>query len=308
MPTAIIYYFTGTGHTQKVAQMIAHAFESHGVTMSLFNVRETKADVPLPTAYDYVGFGYPVHAFNSPQMFLRFAARLPSAPGKTAFIFKTAGEPFLFNSVSSSRLYKMLTNKGYDVLLDKHLLMPYNIISRYNDNLVKQMLLYNEAYSQLIAQKVCIGEHEEIKYALFCRIISAILRIEWPGARLNGLLYSINKKKCIHCMKCMRCCPTGNISVKNDRIVFGGQCAMCMGCVMLCPSDAVRIGLIHFLRLNGSYPFDRIYNDPGISGDFVNEHTKGYFRMFRKYYRQANLELHAANIDVPPLSGHHSSN
>ena len=177
MATAIIYFFTGTGHTQKVAQMIAHAFESNGVIASLFEVRQPKADIPSPADFDYVGFGYPVHAFNSPQMFLRFAEDLPFLPGKKAFIFKTAGEPFLFNTVSSSRLYKTLTKKGYDVLLDKHLLMPYNIISRYHDSLVKQMLLYNEAHSQLIVQKVCNDEHDDIKYALFCRIVSAVLRI-----------------------------------------------------------------------------------------------------------------------------------
>lgn len=299
MSTAIIYFFTGTGHTQRVTQMIAHAFESRGVTVSLFEVREPKTDAPSPADYDYVGFGYPVHAFNSPQMFLRFVAELPSAPGKNTFIFKTAGEPFLFNTVSSARLYKILTKKGYDVRLDKHLLMPYNIISRYEDSLVKQMLLYNEAYSRLIVQKVCNEERDEIKYAFFCRIVSFLLRIEWPGAKLNGLLYSVNNKKCIRCMKCVKCCPTGNISVKNNKIIFGGQCAMCMGCVMQCPTDAVRIGLIHFLRINGSYKFDQIYNDPGISANFVNENTKGYFRMFRKYYRQADRELSEANISLP---------
>ena len=102
-------------------------------------------------------------------------------------------------------------------------------------------------------------------------------------------------------MKCVKCCPTGNVSIKNDKIVFHGQCAMCMRCVMLCPTDAVRIGLIHFLRLNGSYQLDMIFNNPDISGDFVNEDTKGYFRLFRKYYRKADHELSEAKIDLPVI-------
>ncbi|MDD5018737.1 MAG: EFR1 family ferrodoxin [Eubacteriales bacterium] len=298
MATAIIYVFSGTGNTLTAANMLKKQLDSNNIKTQVYEVKRPFGDFPMPAVYDYVGFGYPVHAFNTPQLFLQFIKMFPQMPGKKAFIFKTSGEPFSFNDASSYKLWKLLTERKFDVVLEKHLLMPYNIVFRYNDSLVKQMLIYNKALSSLFVSRLLNGERDAIKYRLRHRAVSAVFRIQWFGAKLNGRLHSVNDKKCAHCMRCANNCPSGNISLKDGKIKFDGQCAMCMRCAMFCPKGAVNIGFLHFWKVNGAYDFDRILSDPDILADFINSETKGYFRLFRKYYDKANQELKKNSIDL----------
>jgi ferredoxin len=46
---------------------------------------------------------------------------------------------------------------------------------------------------------------------------------------------------CTRCGKCVKTCPTGNISI-NERVEFGDNCDTCFGCVQICPSRAVHFG------------------------------------------------------------------
>lgn len=298
MPNAIIYVFTGTYHTLKAAKMIQEHLEMSNISTCIHEVRYPFENTPVPQDCDYVGFGYPVHAFNSPLMFLRFVRSLPAAKQNKAFIFKTSGEPAKINVESSATLYRILKRKNYDVMLDTHMLMPYNILFRYPDGLTKQMTLYADALSKLLALRLLNGDRDTFKYSKVRRLISLIMRVEWFGAWLNGRLYSVNNKKCSHCMLCVKTCPTANITYEDGRFRFGGRCAMCMRCVMYCPKDAVNFGIIRPLRVNGGYAFDKLLADPAVSADFVGPKTKGYFASFRGFFRRADDMLAAYGLKV----------
>lgn len=45
--------------------------------------------------------------------------------------------------------------------------------------------------------------------------------------------------KCIKCGKCVKICPTKNISIKDEKIVFGDKCVACLGCYHRCPMKAI---------------------------------------------------------------------
>jgi hypothetical protein len=53
--------------------------------------------------------------------------------------------------------------------------------------------------------------------------------------------------------------------------------------------------------VNGGYDFRRLLADPGIPADYVREDTKGYFRLFRKYYRNADTALAQYGISTGSL-------
>ena len=296
MQRAIIYVFSGTKNTLLTAKMVGGAFENLRVSTTIYEVAKPFDDVPSPNDFDYVGFAYPVHAFNSPQFFLNFVKTLPDA-NKKAFIIKTSGEPFHLNDASSHKLYNLLISKGFDVTLDKHLLMPYNIVFRYNDELAKQMYMYNQKLCELFASDVLNGKRKEFHFKLRHIITSAVFRIQWVGAIINGRIYRIDKSKCNDCMLCLKGCPTKNISLKNEKLCFDSACAMCMKCVMFCPVDAINPGILRFWKVNGAYNFERMLNDSKIKGNFINEDTKGYFRLFKKYYRKADAQINGTDGD-----------
>lgn len=300
MSTAIIYVFSGTYNTLHAARMIRCALQEGGVQTTVCEVRMPLDTLPKPDAYDYVGFGYPVHAYNAPQVFVEFIRRLPALK-RPAFLFKTSGEPFRMNNASSCMVYRLLSRKGYDVRLESHMLMPYNIMFRYPDALSKQMYLHTQAQSQLLAKRLLGGERDNIRFHAGHWIAAFLMRIEWPGAKLNGALYSVNKKKCTKCRRCVSMCPVNNIRMDDGKIRFSWDCAMCMRCAMFCPRDAINPGLIWFLKVYGGYEYKRLIDDPAIPADYVREDTKGYFRLFRDYFRKADAELERYEIPVKPL-------
>ena len=282
----------------KAAQLIQQHFEQSHVLARIHEVRYPFENVPLPGADDYVGFGYPVHAFNSPLLFLRFVRSLPDFAQNKAFIFKTSGEPAKLNAESSYTLQRILKKKGCDVRLDAHMLMPYNILFRYPDGLAKQMALYADALSELLVLRFLKGDRDALRYSVLRRFVSLMMRVEWFGAWLNGRLYSVKAKKCTKCMRCVKACPTANITYEDGQFRFGGRCAMCMRCTMYCPHDAVNFGILRPFRVNGGFAFDKLLADSELSADYVGAKTKGYFKVFRGFFRRADKALEAYGLKV----------
>lgn len=285
---AAMFIFSGTGNTMQTASMLCDAFQGIGESAQIFNIEtmSKNATVPELDVFDAVGIGYPVYAFNSPKMVLDFVKKLPEGQGRPAFILKTAGEPFYWNDSSSILIIKQLRKKGYRVVFERHFLMPYNIIRRYPDALVKQMVHTNKILCIDMAKKILKGEVYLPKFTIQSRLAAFFLRIQWPGAALNGRFLATNKR-CNICGKCAKNCPVGNITLKNKKLRFGWKCIMCMRCALFCPNDAIKFGLIDILAFNGPYEFERILSDDGTPEIFINEKTKGFFGMFKKYYRWA---------------------
>lgn len=280
----LILLFSGTGNTRAVGAMIAGHFRDKGFSVEKLEIKNPFPEIKDPDDYRFIGFGYPVHAFNIPRIFRRFLATLPKTSKAKAFIFKTAGEPLAFNSASSFVLARTLRKKGYEVVSDALFLMPYNIMFRFPDPAVKAMVRKAEDMSAKLVENLVRGKYEKVRFKKRYLLVATILRIQYLGASLNGMLCRADGKKCNRCLKCVRSCPTGNIALRNGKIKFSGKCTMCMRCTMMCPNDAIRFGLLNRWKVNGRYDFERIVNDDAIPDDFFEETQSRFFRWHRKYY------------------------
>ncbi|MCR5348175.1 MAG: EFR1 family ferrodoxin [Bacilli bacterium] len=296
----LLLYFSGTGHTSLCAQKIKDAFLAQGHEVVSYAYRASEPFMEDVNAFDLIGFGYPIHAFNIPEAFYRFMKAFPSAE-KPFFVFKVSGEPFHFNDASSYIGVRALTKKGYRLVGEKHFLMPYNIMFRYRDGLAKQMFLYLGPLCQAFVMGLCAGEAERIRYRFGHKVLSFFLRIEWIAPKINAPLMRASKKKCTHCMLCVKSCPMGAISVrKNGTLKFSSKkCAMCMRCAFFCPHDAVGFGILNPWKVNGPYPFDKLLPDESVDPHFIHEGMKGYFRKFLPYFRKQDALLKEKGIPNP---------
>ncbi len=291
MKKAVIYVFSGTGNTHTAAEMIAGALSRRGIETTVWNVCVPHSAAPDPREYDIAGFGYPVHAFNTPKFFLRFAKTLPSVSGMQAFVFKTSGEPFHLNDASSMPLVRILHKKGFRPMFERHLLMPYNIMFRYPDALAKQMYLHTRDMAELIAHDVSSGAQRKTRYLPWTVLCMYLFRLQWFGAWVNGPLIHADRAVCSGCGRCAAQCPAQNIRLKDGTPHFSGHCIMCMRCVFNCPKDALRPGFLNAWRVNGAYPFEALVRDESIPASCVNSSTRGYFRLFLPYYLRTAAEI-----------------
>ena len=298
----LLITFSGTGHTTLCGDFIKSHFEQLGHTCDHYVI---KHDVPVYydiNEYDLIGFGYPIHAFNAPQAFVRFIKSLPKLNNKKKyFIYKVSGEPFHLNDASSYHIYKKLKKKGFELYAEKHFLMPYNIMFRYRDAIAKQMYLYLKPLSQAFVLEMLHDEPERIKYHFIYKVVSFLLRIEWIAPRLNTPFIHVNKKKCVNCHKCIKECPTQSVFItKKGKIDFkASKCAMCMRCAMYCPTDAITYGFMNPWKVNRPYPYENLKNNQEIAPEYINHQTKGYFKKFNKYFDAQIALLNKYNIPNP---------
>lgn len=279
MSTAIIYTFSGTGNTARIARLYAEEFEKHDVRCTVFNITANAEPTPA-TDFDYVGFAYPIHGFNAPEIVLDFAKKV-DCKDKEYFILKTSGEPLAVNNSSSNKLKRILKRKGCTFTSEYHYVMPYNMIFRHSDLMASKMWNTAKALCPIEAEEVLNGVKTAPKRIPFGGLISAIVRIEQPAMKVNGRFFKVDEDKCINCGKCVKDCPERNISVKDGKITFGGDCVMCARCSFSCPVDAIKIGILNNWRVNGKYDLEN------RSDNKKETHTHYCKRSYARYFARA---------------------
>lgn len=282
----LLCYFSGTGNTEKVVRAARDAFENRDCTVVLHKVEKGTAD--MPDDFDMLGFAYPIHAFNAPEIVVDFAKKLEkSATQKKLFIIKTSGEPLKLNNISSLLLTRVLKKKNYLLTNEYHYCMPYNMIFRHTDQMAYDMWQLAQNLIPIDVDEILNGAPAKLKPVFCGRFIAWVLRIEWWGGKFNGKKYKVDDK-CIGCQKCVRNCPTQNISIKDGKFVFGKNCIMCMRCSFHCPTNAIKIGWFEKWKVNGAYNFAR----PELPEE--NKHKKYCKKSYKKYFERGWAKINNA--------------
>ena len=276
-----IFYFSGTGNTKKVALKYKEYFDGQGNECTLFELPlAEKADL---SGYDLVGFGYPIHSFNAPQIMLKFAKSLPKKGRKEqkqrAFIFKSSGEPVKMSRVSSLKLIKILKKRGLEVKNEYQYVMPYNMIFRHTDHTAYVMWETAKKLIPIDCADIINGVERHEKKMFMGGFLAWFLRCEHWGAHVIGVGYKATKD-CVGCGLCAKNCPAGNIVMKNGKPKFGGKCYICARCSFHCPKDCIKIGLLNGWRVHGEYSFED--GDPNEKNGHENYCKKAYARYFKE--------------------------
>jgi len=279
----VIFLFTGTGNTLRVARSYQEAFLPHETV-----IHTLPTTAGLPEGTDITGFGFPVHAFNAPEIVARFLSSLPEETGRPCFLFSTSGEGLSLNEGAFALPVSILKRKGFRILSGRNYLMPYNMVYKQSDALAKKMDRTMQALVPLHAKGILSLQEAPIPVSSFHRGFSALFRIEWWYARHQKL--HIDKKACNKCGKCIKGCPTKNINVDFS---FGNKCTLCVRCAFSCPVKASHLGLIDFMRVTGSYDLDRLEADESIPQAETSSFL--YKWLYKSYFEQAKQSFGKGN-------------
>jgi flavodoxin/NAD-dependent dihydropyrimidine dehydrogenase PreA subunit len=275
-----LIYFSGTGNTFYVAKDIKSQFEKYNHKVDIFSFDD---NYNLDN-YDLVGFGYPIYAFNIPKPILKIFKKLVFK-NKKYFIFKTSGETIKINNASSRLLIRLINKRKGFLLGEYHFAMPYNIIFRFDDNFVKEQLIYEKQYVAIMVYEILNNNINKMSYNVFQLFIAWLCRLVNAGAKINSKFYRVNKKKCNNCLKCVNNCPFHNIHINNKgHIVFSNNCKMCMRCSFSCPNNAITIGLFNNWKVNGPYNFNKIIINNDLDGNYINHTKKHFYKCYRYYF------------------------
>ena len=287
----ILIYYTGTFNTRYLTEKLSAGLENAGWDTTIYEIDPKNNERLDLSEYGCIGLGYPIYGYCAPYAFLKFIRAQKFPKGVKVFIYKDSGETEHANDASSKYVLRKLRRDGVKVRNEYHFLMPYNIHFRFEDKLVKEMLVMDGKLLDVLVHEVTHDIPDMKRPGIWSRIVSSVVsRPQYIGGNVNSFLYKVDMDKCIGCGLCIRNCPTGNV-YKNEKgvIKFHHHCLMCMRCSFFCPADAFHIGFLDDWgwKVNGGYDFKRIERIEPDS-PFITPDTKGFFHCYIETYNKIN--------------------
>lgn len=277
-----LFYFSGTGNTKIVVDLVQKAFSEHQVDTMVYNIEDTiNNDLKYNLdKFDMIGIAHPIYGFGSPTIVDQFAKSLPALDGIKTFIFKTAGDFLKINHNASRRLITRLSKKGYNVFYDRIICMGSNFYMPYDDALVKE--LYESAVSKVshMVGELLSGTSRLYDTGLFMRLMTNMMNDceDKFFARLFGKSLKVTDD-CIHCNKCIKNCPSNNIYLKDGKIKFRFNCYLCMRCIYACPTKAIKSSGSNFVILKDGYDINKIIAS-GDTNESTNQKLSDHFKNY----------------------------
>ncbi|RLC71145.1 MAG: (4Fe-4S)-binding protein [Chloroflexi bacterium] len=260
----IIYFYTGTGNSYRVAAWIADAARDAGAIVTVRPVEsgnpveeigQGEAALPSTQLRTCLGLVMPTHGFTTPWAMLRFALRLPRRRDTHALIVATrAGAkigPIFTPGIEGTATYLValiLALKGYRIRGATGIDMPSNwialhpglspntvseIVSRARDRVAGFMgdiLSGGRRFTGWLP--LLIGLYFfpiSLGYALMGRFF------------LTKLFFASDR--CTGCGLCAEHCPNQAIEMRGSsghrRPYWTFRCESCMRCMAYCPTRAV---------------------------------------------------------------------
>jgi len=240
----MIFYFSGTGNSLYVAKKIAQYIDE-----SLISIADVISnEVGLHKFYlkkdEVIGFVYPTHAWQPPEMVIKFIEKLKLNNYKNNYIFTvvTCGED-IGNTIKT--IYNCLKRKNLDLKSGFSIPMPENyiILDNVDTKEVENKKLLDAEVSLKYINNI-IKQRKEDVYKFdkgpIAGIRSSIINLMFKKLGTSTKKFYANDN-CTGCGLCEKVCNSKTIEVKGKPI-WGKECSQCLACINLCPVNAIQCG------------------------------------------------------------------
>ncbi len=237
---SILYYFTGTGNSLKIARDLAALL---GDTELIPIARVADQQSIAPNA-ERAGIIFPVYMWGLPLIVANFARKL-QVP-KSIYVFAIAnygGFPAgtLLQMKDILAASQIILSAGFGIR------MPGNYTPLYGAKSpeVQQKLFANENTAiKNIAATVKAGQSAAI-YAnnplIDFMFSNFIYKHGSPRIPEGDKTFWVDEK-CNSCGICEKACPVRNIKMNDGKPVWLHHCEQCVSCLQWCPQEAIQVG------------------------------------------------------------------
>jgi len=249
----VIYFFSGTGNSGKVAGWLAQVAAENNIESKIINIAHIDRFIIEPPEPDVlVVFVSPVHGFNYPPIMLNFIMRFPKGKNKVALMNTRAGMllgKFITPGITGIAFYLsalILFIKGFSIKAILPVDMPSNWISLHpglNDRTVKYLHEKNKERVEVFARQILKGKSY---FKALLEVYDIFLAPIALGYFFVGRFFFAKSfyasHDCNNCDLCIRTCPVNAIIKVDNRPFWTFSCESCMKCMSNCPKKAIETG------------------------------------------------------------------
>jgi len=233
---SVIYYFTGTGNSLKIAKNLAAQLKDTAlVRISKDNLNPDKQDKPKT-----LGIIFPVYYYGLPAMVKTFLDNINIDSSTYVYTVATCG-----GSVGAAirQVEAALSQKGVKLSAAFSIVMPENYQLMFSaPSKEKQQVLFEKNAKQVIDIGRIINNRETAKFKekgkyftkAFGGVISSTFK---PNKKDRGFW---TQESCNGCSLCSRVCPAGNIAMEQGKPSWKHQCELCLACMQWCPRQSIQ--------------------------------------------------------------------
>lgn len=233
----MILYFSGTGNSRYVAEVIGKVTEDEILSMNQMIKKHEKRAINSENPYVFV---CPVYAGRIPRIVENYINETNFEGSKKAYFVVTCSEtPWR----TVDYVEKLLNKKGITMIGFNSIIMPQNYIVMYDtpskaeaDKIIDKSLLKILDIAELIKKEKSLSIEKPGK-----KIMSSIINPIMYATTVNAKKFKFTDK-CVGCASCVEQCPLNNIKMVNEKPQWGKECTHCMACICGCPKNAIEYG------------------------------------------------------------------
>ncbi len=236
----MVVYFTGTGNSKYIAQLISNKLNDNLVDAN--TLIKNKEYPQFNSEFPYV-FVCPTYAWQLPRIFRDWIAKCAFLGNKKAYFILTCG-----SDIGNAEKYikKFAFKIGLTYMGTTDIVMPENYIVMFESNEKSEDKdIFTKATDKtlnLCEQKIAYSKpFEEVNPSFVDHLKSGIVNSSFYTFYIGARKFFATDD-CISCGQCVTNCPLNNIALKEGKPIWGKNCTHCMACICKCPTEAIEYG------------------------------------------------------------------
>ncbi|MFX1444147.1 MAG: EFR1 family ferrodoxin [Promethearchaeota archaeon] len=236
-----LFYFSGTGNTERIAEAIANELTEKNVEINNFNItsyKERQQNYDL-ASYNVIIFGFPIYAWRAPSVVRTWLKSLNGNGKKCATFFTYGG---VSTGVAHYNTMKILEGSNFILIGSsefpgKHTfnLAGWNLLENRPD---KGDFEIAKEFARKILKK--FQEKDFNKIEIGDPTISEQILERHEKREKNLPTPSRRGADCSMCRTCEQVCPSGAMNADTGE-VDNNKCLRCLRCMINCPDNVLEI-------------------------------------------------------------------
>ncbi|GHV35018.1 4Fe-4S ferredoxin [Spirochaetia bacterium] len=227
----IIFYFTGTGNSLKIARMVSNKIGN----CEIFSIGSNQG-ITINKEYESIGFIYPVYYWGVPKCVKDFISSMTITNNEKTYVYAIASYGG-FKGDGIKILNKLMLDNGIKLNYGKTIRLFSNYIINFNvPNDIKKRLDKCDKKLESIIDSIqhkktnSTGKPNGIVGKFYNKFIETVSQ--------QDKYFNINSD-CIGCGVCKEVCPVNNIEIVSNKPEFQHHCEQCLACLQFCPKHAI---------------------------------------------------------------------